>query len=259
MNNSVLFKKYVWLIHTISRSRKITFKELNSKWLATDMSEGEPLSRTTFNRHKEAIAEIFGIWIGCDRRDESKYYIENQDDLKENSLQNWMLSTLSVNNMLSESSGIHDRILLESVPSNGEYLYQVIEAMKQNLAIEIRYKKYTSDIDKIYFLELYCVKLCHRRWYVLGHFPQDNQYKTLAFDRIISLTISDKKFKMDSSFDASQFFAHCFGIVGRGDYSVQKIKLRAYGTERYYIKNLPLHSSQKEIQNTDEYTDFEYE
>jgi hypothetical protein len=33
------------------------------------MSEGIPLSRTTFNRHKDAIEDIFGIYIDCDRRD----------------------------------------------------------------------------------------------------------------------------------------------------------------------------------------------
>lgn len=33
--------------------------------------------------------------------------------------------------------------------------------------------------------------------------------------------------------------------------------MRAYGNERYYMRDLPLHHSQREINATDEYTDFE--
>lgn len=33
------------------------------------MSGGVEFARTTFNRHKDAIEDIFGIFIDCDRRD----------------------------------------------------------------------------------------------------------------------------------------------------------------------------------------------
>jgi hypothetical protein len=41
-----------------------------------------------------------------------------------------MLSTLSVGNMVEESLSLHNRILLEHVPSGGEKLQQVIKAMR---------------------------------------------------------------------------------------------------------------------------------
>jgi hypothetical protein len=41
-----------------------------------------------------------------------------------------MLSTLSVGNMVEESQSLHNRILLEHVPSGGEMLQQVIKAIK---------------------------------------------------------------------------------------------------------------------------------
>jgi hypothetical protein len=37
----------------------------------------------------------------------------------------------------------------------------------------------------------------------------------------------------------------------------ERIVLRAYGMERYYLRDLPLHLSQREINATDEYVDFE--
>lgn len=50
MKASALFKQYVWLVGTISRAGRITLREINDRWLRTEMSEGIPFSRTTFRR-----------------------------------------------------------------------------------------------------------------------------------------------------------------------------------------------------------------
>ncbi|MBR5743994.1 MAG: WYL domain-containing protein, partial [Muribaculaceae bacterium] len=99
MKIPALFKEYIWLVNTIRRAKRISLAEINEKWIDTDMSGGVPFARTTFNRHKDAIEDIFGIYIDCDRRDGYKYFIGNEYVLREDSVQNWMLSTLSVNNM----------------------------------------------------------------------------------------------------------------------------------------------------------------
>ena len=49
------FKEYIWLVNTIRRARRITFAEINERWVETDMSGGVELARSTFNRHKDAI------------------------------------------------------------------------------------------------------------------------------------------------------------------------------------------------------------
>ena len=82
-------------------------------------SDGVEIARATFNRHRSAIRDIFGIYIDCDRRS-NKYYIANEHELRGNSIQNWMISTLSVSNIISESMSLNDRILLESIPTDGE-------------------------------------------------------------------------------------------------------------------------------------------
>ena len=103
MNVPTLFKKYIWLVNTIYRTGGISLQDLNERWKQTDMSGGESLSRTTFNRHKDAIEDMFGIIIDCDWNDGYKYYIGNPEVLRENTVQNWMLTTLSVSNLISES------------------------------------------------------------------------------------------------------------------------------------------------------------
>ena len=69
------FKEYIWLVNTIRRARRITFAEIQDKWLDTDMSGGVELARSTFARHKDAIEDIFGIYIDCDRQNGYEYCV----------------------------------------------------------------------------------------------------------------------------------------------------------------------------------------
>ena len=137
MTVPVLFREYIWLVNTIYKARKISLSEINEKWIETDYSGGVEFSRTTFHRHKIAIEDMFGIYIECDRKNGFKYYIGNEYVLQENSVQNWMLSTLSVSSLLAESMSLNERILLENIPSGGENLKMLIKAMKESKKISI--------------------------------------------------------------------------------------------------------------------------
>lgn len=112
MKPHTLFQQCSWLVNTIHRAGRITLAEINEAWLETEMSDGQPIARSTFNRHRDAILDMFGVIISCDKRDGFRYFIENAEVLEEDTIQNWMLSTLSVNSLLSESRSVHDRILL---------------------------------------------------------------------------------------------------------------------------------------------------
>ena len=85
MRSYTLFQEYIWLVNIIHRAHGITFGEINRKWLETEMSEGISLARSTFNRHKDAIQDMFGIYIECDKKNGFKYYIGNEEVLDEDS------------------------------------------------------------------------------------------------------------------------------------------------------------------------------
>jgi len=256
MNTYTKFKEYIWLVNTIYHARAITLSEINKKWLQTEMSEGITLSRTTFHRHRIAIEEIFGLYIDCDKKRGNKYFIGNREVLEEDSVQNWMLSTMSVGNILSESHSLHDRILLENVPSGGEMLQQVIKAMKESKKISITYRRYGGHATRTFELEPYCLKLFVQRWYLLGRFA-DKGMAIFSFDRILEIKMSNEKFKVDEDFDAASYFIDCFGVMLDENSKPEKVLIRAYGYEPYYLRDLPLHHSQREIQSTEEYSDFE--
>lgn len=85
----------------------------------------------------------------------------------------------------------------------------------------------------------------------------DDFYGVFAFDRIRSLSLTDSKFTIDPDFDAETYFEECFGVVVHDDTMVERVVIRAFGQERFYLKDLPLHHSQREIAQGDDYTDFE--
>ena len=256
MTVPVLFREYIWLVNTIYKARKISLSEINEKWIETDYSGGIEFSRTTFHRHKIAIEDMFGIYIECDRKNGFKYYIGNEYVLQENSVQNWMLSTLSVSSLLAESMSLNERILLENVPSGGEKLKMLIKAMKESKKISITYRRYGGHATRTFDLEPYCVKLFGQRWYLLGRFD-DRGMATFSIDRMLEITISNEKFKFDEDFDAASYFSDCFGVMLDENSKPEKIVIRAYGYEPYYLRDLPLHHSLREIKSTEEYCVFE--
>lgn len=256
MTTPILFREYIWLVNTIYRAKKISLSEINDKWIETDYSGGVEFSRTTFHRHKIAIEDMFGIYIECDRKNGFKYYIGNEYVLQENSVQNWMLSTLSVSSLLAESMSLNERILLENVPSGDEKLKMVIKAMKENKKISITYRRYGGHATRTFDLEPYCIKLFGQRWYMLGRFA-DRGFAIFSLDRMLEIKMSDEKFKFEEDFDAASYFSDCFGVMLDENSKPEKVVIRAYGFEPYYLRDLPLHHSQREIQSTEEYSDFE--
>lgn len=257
MKHRDLFKTYIWLIETIHRYGSITLSELSNLWIKSAISDGTPMSRTSFNRHREEIEDIFGIKIVCSRSNGNKYFIENADVINCVSVENWMANTISINNIIAENKSVSDRILLESIPSEGGNLQAAIVAMRRNNILRFDYKKYYSSEIKHYFVQPYCVKLYHRRWYLLGKYPSTKDYRMFAFDRMSDVQITSEKFLFDTSFDASEYFKECFGVALNPSVPVQKIIIRAFLNERYYLRDLPLHPTQRFIAEGDGYFDYE--
>lgn len=276
MKSYFLFKEYVWLVNLILRRGRISLNEINKEWLLTDMSEGVAIARNTFMRHKNAIETIFGIIIECDAHDEYKYYIGNSHVLSEDSIQNWMLSTITVNNILSENLSLAERIYLESVPSESDFLLTIINAMKHKTRVRLSYQKYGFDECRNVAIAPYCLRLFQCRWYVLAQYQRParegekierreglpkgyvEHYTIYSLDRVKEICGTEEKYDIDKNFNAFDFFRDCFGVYRDESQPVQKIILRAFGLQRYYMRDLPWHHSQKEIFWGDEYADFEF-
>ena len=164
-----LFKRYIWLVDTIYQAGKITFDEINDKWERSSLSEGNSIPKKTFNNHRSAIENIFDIIIACDTKGGYKYYIEDSEGINNGNIRNWLLNTFTINNLISESQKLKHRIQLEDTPSGQQHLTPIIDAMRDNLNVEITYQSYWKEHANTFEIEPYFVKIFKQRWYVIAY------------------------------------------------------------------------------------------
>ena len=257
-----LINKYVWVIETIHRAKKISFEELNKKWLDDDISRGVEIPKRTFDNWRYAIADMFGLFIENEQKGKYRYYIMNEEDISKNGLRSWLYNTFCVSNALANSQSVKDRILLEYVPSGQEYLQPIIEAMKENHVINITYHSYWKDDENNFDVQPYCVKLFRQRWYMVARSTYSYYYeqgpRIYALDRIYDLRTTDTTFAMPKDWSAEEYFEGCFGIIADRSIDSQTVKLKVSAGQANYIRDLRLHESQEEIERNEEYSIFTY-
>ena len=235
------------------------FKEINNAWQREGRDGGLELSKRTFLRHINDIADIFGIDIECEGCGEYNYFITN-DDSKSDSTKTWLLNSMSLHNFVCESQQLKKHILLENIPSGHKFLTAIIEAIRDKTVIHIWHQgfgKSESDFD----IKPICVKLFRQRWYVFAKSQVGD--RIYALDRINSIEVTDKKYTLPD-INPEEVFENVLG-VSLINTKLEKIRIKAFkgkghGYEDCYLRSLPLHKSQREITelSTDEYAVFEY-
>ena len=254
---SNLINKYVWLVETIYKATRITYEDINEKWIRSEISEGLELPLRIFHKWRIAVEEMFGLIIECERKGGYHYYIANADELKEGGIRNWLLNTISVSNLLIENQHLKDRILLEEIPSGQDYLYDITEAMKHSQIINMTYQSYWRTKSNNFNVEPYCVKLFKQRWYLVARSTYNNNVMIYSLDRIITLDVlADEKFKMPDSFNPTEFFSEYYGVIVDEEQTVEKVTFKVTSAQANYLRSLPMHHSQQEIKRTNEFSIF---
>lgn len=255
---SELIGKYIWLIQILSAAgdRGLAFREMADRFRGR---YDQDYSRRTFNNHRIAIAELFGMDISCDRKT-NRYHIPFGDEaLDYEKSVGWLINTFTVNNLLTlGKERLSGRVSVEDIPSGQKYLTAIIQAMEEGRELEIVYGKYnTSYSEKLHIQPLaikehgrrwYLVAFCHERASGIGEGNADmGAWRVYGLDRIVSLEVTDVHFKMPEGFDVDALFSESFGIFfpQEGQKSVT-VRFRASGNEARYLRDLPLHRSQVE-------------
>ncbi|MDO4930857.1 MAG: WYL domain-containing protein [Bacteroidales bacterium] len=253
-------EKYIWVVNVLNKAgdRGLSLKELSEAWSRNvEMSRGERLSRQTFDRWKGNILMTFGVDIDCRLRGGYRYYIKNPDTLRKGGLCGWLLDTYSTANTLSHNMGLKNRILVEKTPSSHDFLTDIIDIMKENRVMNLTYKNFWSRKPHTFAVAPYCLKMCQRRWYLLALSIEEARVRIYALDRMERVEMTAEAFSLPADFDAETYFATFFGVVLDESVPVERIVLRADSSHQHYLRTLPLHESQREINTCDDYADFE--
>lgn len=252
--------KLVWIVETINRAGKITFEDLNRKWMDNvDLSGGEEMLKRTFHKWRDNIFDTFGLLIECEKGGLYRYYISNTSDLHNDSIENWLLSTYSVTNSLIGSKSIKNRIILEDIPSGMKYLDSIIDAMKKDCLIHITYYNYWRGGSRQHYVMPLCVKLFRQRWYMVGKAWSTGFITIFCLDRIKNFRLSSHTFEYPVDFSPEEYFNGCFGIITDENYPIQRVLLKVDARQAHYLRDLPLLPSgaQKELEHTNFYSIFE--
>ncbi len=246
-----LLKKYIWLVQTLIRAgdRGLTLEELDRRW---ESRFGTGYARRTFNNHREAVEELFDIRIRCNRST-SRYFISGAAGMEDSDASAaWLINTFTVNEMLSLSrERLSGRVSVEDIPSGQRYLTAIIGAMTENSELKIAYRKYTSDEVSEYTLQPYAVKESARRWYLVAWCHEREAVRVYGLDRIVNLEHTGRQFRMPQDFDVDALFATNFGVYLSSERPVE-IVFKASVKEAGYLRDLPIHPSQKETGNDGE-------
>ncbi len=235
--------RYVWLVDTIRRYGRITRNELNECWLKSQFSNGKTFSRRTFYNYRDAVEELFNLRIECDLST-YEYYIDNEDD-KSDSVANWLLNSMSLQDTLAGSHEVSDRIFVEDVPSARDHLSKIIDALKNNSIVQFNYLPYTRTIATSVAIEPYFIKLFKQRWYLVGKNTAEGRIKTYALDRMSKVSVTTVSFEIPADFDPKTFLKDAYGIVFSQS-PVHKVVIKTDQRQAKYFAALPLHPSQRQ-------------
>ncbi len=254
---SELIGKYIWLIQTLTAAGEhgLTLQEIDGKY---SRRYGQTYSRRTFNNHRLAVADLFGIDIDCDRST-NRYLIPYSGDVMDNEESiGWLVNTFTVNNLLSlGKERLSGRVSVEEIPSGQKYLTAIMQAMEDGKELEIVYGKYSSDSSETLHVQPLAIKEHEKRWYLVAFCHERavadsgnddiNAWRVYGLDRITSLQVTEMPFRMPKDFDVDGIFSQSYGIYfPKAGQKPVTIRFKVTEEEARYLRDLPIHHSQAE-------------
>lgn len=260
MNTANLLNAYVWLVDTINAAGHITLDEINRHWAQSSLNETHEsrIPRRTFMQWRNAAEELFHISIECDKTTNT-YYIARTHDQHITATQQWLLNAFSVSNVLNHCEDIRNQILLEDIPSDARYLTTLLDAMRSKHKVACTYQRFDATEAHDMELDAYCVKVFKQRWYVAGRSSDHpDEVRVYSLDRIQDMHLLESTYTIPRTFRAKKFFHNSYGVFVETEDSPEKVQVRVTPKAACYLRSLPLHHSQREIEHTDTYSVFSF-
>ena len=255
-STAYLFNCYIWLLNTIARG-PISRAAIDEKWAHSSVNEYKQdyLPESNFHRWKSTVEMLFDVHIKCNAYNE--YYIEEASDLRGADLRLRLLNLMSMDSLLKDSKELSDQILFEPIPSGEKFLAPIIEALRDKTAIEMTYQGFTKDYPATFIVEPYCLKMFRQRWYMLAYSPGLDKAMIYSLDRVHAIEPTKQKYKLPKDFNAEAYFKNTYGVTGM-DEEPEVIEICIDAMQANYLRTLPLHSSQEEIERNDDYSIFRF-
>jgi predicted DNA-binding transcriptional regulator YafY len=222
---------------------------------------GLKASKRTIERDFEAIRNEFDIEIEYNQSKRG-YFINKEKSLPIDSFLR-LLELVETAHVFQESLQ-KSKETLRSIDFENEgnvsgigYLQDILQAIRNHQYIRISHESYQSGKTRKYRLKPYLIKEFQGRWYVVGEVSGLNEVRTFGIDRITSFELLTKTFVPKKDLNLKEKFRDVVGLTYSA-IEIQKVILSAKPEQLPYLKSLPLHSSQRIINDKEGKTLVEY-
>jgi predicted DNA-binding transcriptional regulator YafY len=187
------------------------------------------------------------------------YYIKEAQSKEEQHMLDWMLHTFRHANVLEVYRDQAEHILLESPPKGNEHLSAILEGIRNSERLTLELKRFRTF--KIVTIDIipYFVRLFRQEWYLVAQDLRKDLVRIFPLDKIADITRTGEKFELPEDEDypeAATFFNDYFGVITEEDVPRETIRFKATGDAAKQLQATPLHSSQVDVEVTDEYVIF---
>ena len=252
-------KKCLYLINLLERKGSMTLKEINNSYQYSSLYEGEDFQPRTFLRYKDYIEETFPCYIEFNART-GKYELHRHRALygEDDSLFDYLLSAYHIEGMTELALKHRDKIMLSEAPTGVENVQIILEAIDKHKGIECEYYSFNHKTMKHQLLIPYFLRTWEQRWYLAAE--PDNRHhgvSVFALERMEDIKLTESKLHPSNKITAEEYFDGSFGVNHSDKQKPEIIRIKVYGAQVEYVRALPIHESQKEIEATDNWSIFE--
>ena len=208
------------------------------------LEEDFEISKRTFQRDLKEIQSIYEIEIHYNKKE--RWYEIVEDDLEKPFER--IIEAVETINAIKLSTSVSNKLLLEKRKASGtEYMQGLLHAIEHNLLVTFEHQSYWQEGTTKRTVKPIAIKEVQRRWYLICFDIVKNDIRNFGLDRILNLDITLTKF-LTKKIDVAQHYKNAFGIETYEP--ATKIVLKFDKSQGVYLKSLPIHPSQKVIEET---------
>jgi predicted DNA-binding transcriptional regulator YafY len=234
-------QRYILIVELLRR-KSVSFLEIQEYLFDNEID----ISQRTFQRDKEEIESLWGIEIKFNKKDGNYEIKEELSDGKFDRI----AESFTIANALNQSETFSKYIFLEQrEPKGTEYFNGILHAIQNNLIITFQLNSYWAEATQRRCVPK-AIKEAQNRWYLIGYDLDRKDFRNYGLDRISNFEITASK-NATPNINVQEYYKNAFGIETQGQ--PYKVILKLDNAQKKYLQSLPLHHSQKIVEEKENY------
>lgn len=253
MSKHWYLERYYYIIHILRKERGGASMNEIMDYLSNNLEEKAPTSSRTIRRDFEEIEKLFGYKVIFKNE---KYYLE--DDIRDS--RNILLEALTIQHQLFKLKDFSNKfkgyVFFDTKPyHNYLHIGKILEALRKKKKLVIKYEPFYETMQfSEREVEPYALKEYQYRWYLIAKDCRKDALRIYALDRIKEIEMLNVSFQYPKSLDIEKLYQHCYGIMlpDKMDKAPEKIQMWVDSYQARYFMTVPLHNTQRIIEQKDE-------